>query len=64
MKFNLKIERKAKKAVNHKGAKAFVLTPGLELYTAVATDSLNDQFYQKRTDWLKRMRELLAVTAR
>jgi hypothetical protein len=59
MKFNLKIGNKAKKTVNHEGAKAFVLTPELELYTAVATASLNDQFYEKTGGRLNRIRELI-----
>ena len=59
MKFNLKIGRKAKGTVNYEGAMAFVLTPELELYTAVATASLNDQFYEKTGDRLNRIRELI-----
>ena len=58
MKFNLM--RKVKTVVNHEGAKAFVLTPQLELYTAVATAALNDQFYEKADEKLNRLRELIA----
>lgn len=60
MKFNLKMGSKAKQTVNHEGEKAFVLTPQLELYTAVATAALSDQFYEKATDKLQRLRMLIA----
>jgi 60 kDa SS-A/Ro ribonucleoprotein len=60
MKFNLKFKSKAKETINHEAEKAFVLTPQLELYTAIATAALNDQFYEKATDKLVRLRELIA----
>lgn len=60
MKFNFKMGSKEKQTVNYEGEKAFVLTPQLELYTAVATAALNDQFYEKATDKLQRLRELIA----
>ncbi|MES1218527.1 MAG: TROVE domain-containing protein [Bacteroidota bacterium] len=60
MKFNLKIGSKAKETVNYEGEKAFVLTPQLELYTAVASAGLSDQFYEKASDKLQRLRELIA----
>jgi 60 kDa SS-A/Ro ribonucleoprotein len=59
MKFNMRIKRK-RAVVNYEGAKAFVLTPELELYTAVATAALSDQFYEKGADRLQRIRELVA----
>ena len=59
MKFNFK--RKAAPTVaNYEGAQSFVLTPELELYTAVVTASLSDNFYENAADRLKRLRELLA----
>jgi len=58
MKFNLSIKRQ-KKVVNHEGAKAFVLTPELELYTAVVTTALNNQFYEDGAKRLQRIRELM-----
>jgi 60 kDa SS-A/Ro ribonucleoprotein len=61
MKFNLKTGSKAKQSINYEGEKAFVLTPQLELYTAVATAALSDQFYEKAGDKLQRLRELIAV---
>lgn len=60
MKFNFALKSKAKETVNHEGAKAFVLTPQLELYTAVATAGLSDQFYEKAADKVQRIRELIA----
>jgi 60 kDa SS-A/Ro ribonucleoprotein len=57
MKFNFK---QIKQKVNYEAEEAFVLTPQLELYTAVATAALSDQFYEKATDKLVRLRELIA----
>src|SRR5215470_7134190 len=58
MKFNLKMA-KAKQTVNYEGENAFVLTPRLELYTAVATAALSDQFYEKVDNKLQRLRGLI-----
>lgn len=58
MKFNLKLKQESG-VVNHQGAKAFALTPELELYTAVATAGLDNQFYEKATDKLQRLRDLI-----
>ena len=60
MMFNLRLRKKEKQAVNYEGEKAFVLTPQLELYTAVATAALSDGFYEKATDKLDRLRKLIA----
>lgn len=45
--------------VNKEGAKAFMLTPELELYSAVVTASLQDQFYEKSKERLERIRQLI-----
>jgi 60 kDa SS-A/Ro ribonucleoprotein len=58
MKFNFKF--KAKKVQNYESEKAFVLTPAMELYTAVATASLSSQFYETANDKLIRIKELIA----
>lgn len=58
MKFNF-MNRKQKTTINYEGETAFVLTPQLELYTAVATAGLSDQFYQKADEKLKRIVELI-----
>lgn len=60
MMFNFKFKSKAKQTRNYEGEKAFVLTPQLELYTAVATAGLSDQFYEKAGDKLARIRQLIA----
>lgn len=60
MMFNLRLKKKGKQTVNYEGEKAFVLTPQLELYTAVATAALSDGFYEKATDKLDRLRKLIA----
>ncbi|QHS60889.1 TROVE domain-containing protein [Chitinophaga agri] len=58
MRFN--ILKKAAQVTNHGGAKAYALTPELELYSTVVTASLNDQFYEKADTKLERIRELIA----
>lgn len=60
MKFNFTFKSKDKETVNYEGAKAFVLTPQLELYTAVATAGLSDQFYETADAKMQRIRELIA----
>lgn len=59
MKFNLKIGNKSDQTMNYEGAKAFALTSQLELYTAVATGALSDQFYEKADNKLQRIRDLI-----
>ncbi len=59
MKFNLKTGSKANETLNYEAEKAFVLTPELELYTAVATAALSDQFYEKADNKLQRICELI-----
>lgn len=59
MKFNLaKIANR--KTANYEGAPAYTLSPEMELYAAVVTASLSDQFYEKESDRLKRIRSLIA----
>ena len=60
MKFNFSIKNAAKETTNYEGAKAFVLTPAMELYTAVVTASLSNQFYEKADDKLQRICDLIA----
>jgi len=43
MKFNL-LSKVKNQIINHAGAKAFTLSPEMELYTVVVTWSLNDSF--------------------
>jgi 60 kDa SS-A/Ro ribonucleoprotein len=62
MKFNFKPKASIKQVTNFEGATAFALTPQMELYAAVATAGLSDQFYEKAADKLARLRTLLAAT--
>ena len=61
MRFNI-FSRNSASTVNHEGAAAFTLTPQVELYAAVATAALSDQFYEKADTRLARLRELVAKT--
>ncbi|WP_448697854.1 TROVE domain-containing protein [Mucilaginibacter sp. AW1-3] len=58
MKFNL-LSKLRNQTVNYAGAKAFTLSPEMELYTAVVTWSLNDSFYEKDEARLTRLRKLI-----
>lgn len=63
MKFNI-FKRKASRLLsgaitNYEGAKAFMLTPELELYSAVVTAGLSDAFYEKSNDRLERIVDLM-----
>jgi len=59
MRFNF-FSRNSAPTVNHEGAAAFTLTPEVELYAAVATAALGDQFYETADTRLVRLRELVA----
>jgi 60 kDa SS-A/Ro ribonucleoprotein len=60
MKFNLKRKNGAAQTVNYGGEKAYVLTPAVELYTAVATAGLSDKFYATANEFLVRLRGMIA----
>lgn len=60
MRFNFTFRSKAAPVRNHAGAPAYALTPALELYAAVATAALSDQFYEAATTRVERLRELIA----
>jgi hypothetical protein len=60
MKFNFKRGKGGDQKVNYEGVKAYALTPQLELYTAIATAALGNQFYEKAEDRLQRIRKLIA----
>lgn len=62
MKFNL-LSRIKNQTLNHEGAKAFVMTPEMELYSTVVTWSLNDSFYEKNETRIERLRILIAKCA-
>lgn len=44
---------------NYEGAKAYAMTPELELYTAVVTASLSDSFYEKQDERTERIADLI-----
>lgn len=58
MKFNL-LSRTKNQTLNHEGAKAFAMTPEMELYSSVVTWSLNDSFYEKNETRIERLRILI-----
>lgn len=58
MKFNF-LKAKAKLVNNYEGAKAYVLSPELELYAAVATAGLSDIYYEKSDTRLERIKSLM-----
>jgi len=58
MKFNI-FKRKTNVIKNYEGAKAYKLTPELELYAAVVTSGLSDTFYEKDGARLARVQELM-----
>lgn len=59
MKFNV-LSGAQQVTVNHEQAKAFKVSPEMELYTAVVTASLSDTFYEKEGFRLKRIIELVS----
>ncbi len=59
MKFNQKTKGK-NTTTNHEGEKAYTLNAQLELYTAVVTSSLSNQFYEKADQKIARIRELIS----
>ena len=58
MKFNI-FKKNATVVKNYEGAKAYALTPEMELYSAVATAGLSDTFYEKGEDRLERIKALI-----
>ncbi len=59
MKFNI-FKRNTSVVNNYEGASAFQLTPQIELYSAVVTAGLNDNFYEKADTRLTRIQELIS----
>ncbi len=58
MKFNF-LTKKSTRTVNYENAVAFKLTPEYELYAAVVTTGLSTSFYEKDTERLDRIRQLM-----
>lgn len=58
MKFNF-LKKENKVVTNHEGAKAYLMTPAEELYSAVVTTGLSDITYEKGNDRLERIQSLI-----
>lgn len=58
MKFNF-LKKEKTVVTNHEGAKAYVMTPAEELYSAVVTTGLSDITYEKGNDRLERIQSLI-----
>ncbi len=58
MSFN-SLLREQNETKNHEGAKAYVMSPELELYTAVVTTALSNSFYEDRSGRINRIAELV-----
>ncbi|MNK38075.1 TROVE domain protein [compost metagenome] len=58
MKFNF-FNRNTQVTLNHEGAKAYLMSPEMELYTAVVTTALNDSFYEAGNSRLERIKDLI-----
>lgn len=58
MKFNI-FTKKENAVTNYEGAKAYAMTPEMELYSAVVTAGLSDTFYEKADSRLSRIQDLM-----
>ena len=59
MKFNLTNKGKDT-TVNYMGAKAYKMTPEMELYSTVVTCMVDDSYYESNTDRICRIKNLIA----
>jgi hypothetical protein len=59
MKFNI-FKRNQNVTSNYEGAKAYTLSPEMELYAAVASAGLNDTFYESADNRLERIQQLIS----
>ncbi|MDX1905311.1 MAG: TROVE domain-containing protein [Thermonemataceae bacterium] len=60
MKFNKKTQG-TNTTQNYEGEKAYLLSPAMDLYTAVVTSVLSEQFYEKADKKLERIKTLLPL---
>jgi hypothetical protein len=58
MTFNI-FKRNANSTLNYEGAKAYAMTPEVELYSAVVTAGLSDTFYEDSNTRLERIQALM-----
>lgn len=61
MRFNI-FKRNVNSTVNYEGAKAYTMSPEVELYSAVVTAGLSDSFYEKSNTRLERIQNLMQKT--
>ena len=54
---------RGKRVLNHEGARAYKLSPEMELYSAVVTASLSNLFYEKQDDRVDRISTLVGKVA-
>ena len=59
MRFNLKFGIKTAEILNYEGEPAFEMSPAMELYSAVVTGSLSNQFYESADNRVERTRSLI-----
>ena len=59
MKFNNNI-KEVRKIENYEGGETFVISPELELYSAVVTSSLENKFYERNDERVDRIAQLVA----
>ncbi len=59
MRFNKKTKKAKKVIKNHEGAKAYKVSPKMELYTSVVTSSLSNKFYETGQERLTRIKKLM-----
>ncbi len=58
MNYNLML-KEMKTETNYEGAKAYAMTPEMELYSAVVTASLSDTFYEMQDERVNRIAQLI-----
>ena len=59
MKYN-EIVKKENEVLNHEGAKAFRMSPEMELYTAAVSSALCGKFYESSKDFVERVSRLIS----
>ena len=58
-KFNTTIKQNLNKTINCEGAKAYKLTPKMELISSVLTTFIEDSFYRSKNETLNNLKELI-----
>ena len=58
MKFN-SLAKNQDATLNHEGARAYKMTPEMELYSVVVTSTLSDNFYERGSEYVHRISHLV-----